>query len=176
VAWTLMISYQLFTQTAVTTVVDSISTVIPDVGDMLSSRIDMVVFVYAFAWVFVLSSAIPSIILGKSRSVMVQFIVCLSLTLSAFAVLDGVNRFLHYDLAGSFTSYQGWFTNPIFAVFYLSLPYVFMLAIDLRVRKKKKTEGNKRLLTLTDRYMQNDFKEDAQPEQKTENETFNGQK
>jgi hypothetical protein len=49
VAWTLMISYQLFTQTAVTTLVTQINTFIPSIGFWLSSRIDMVVFIYAFA-------------------------------------------------------------------------------------------------------------------------------
>jgi hypothetical protein len=143
VAWTLMVSYQLFTETAVKTVLGSIETILPDMWSMLYTRVDMIVFVYAFAWVFVLSSAIPSIILGKSRSIIAQFIVCLVLTLSAFIVIDSLNYFLHFNLIDSIITYAGWFTNPIFALFYLSLPYVFMLTIDFRARKKYKNENTK---------------------------------
>jgi len=168
VAWTLMVSYQLFTQTAVETVVGSIKTILPDLGILLLSRIDMVVFIYAFAWVFVLSSAIPSILLGKGRGVIIQFIVCLTLTLSAFVVLDVLNVYAHFDLAGSLTSYVGWFTNPIFAVFYLSLPYVFMLALDLRARKKHKAE-NQVITTSMGSYIQEDTSKDTQLNQKLTN-------
>jgi len=138
-----MVSYQLFTETAVKTVLGSIETILPDMWSMLSTRVDMIVFVYAFAWVFVLSSAIPSIILGKSRSVIAQFIVCLILTLSAFIVIDSLNYFFHFNLSDSIAAYAGWFTNPMFAVFYLSVPYVFMLTIDFRARKKQKNENTR---------------------------------
>ncbi len=68
VAWTLMISYQLFTQTAVTTVVESLYVSWPAVGRWLLSRLDMIVFICAFAWVFVLSSVVPPLILGKTAA------------------------------------------------------------------------------------------------------------
>lgn len=54
----------------------------------MSLRIDLIVFVYAFAWVFLLSSVIPSVILGRERGVLVQFVVCLILTFVAFVVQD----------------------------------------------------------------------------------------
>jgi hypothetical protein len=61
VAWTLMISYQLFTQTAVVTVVTSISTFWPSaISAWLYARVETIVFIHAFAWIFVLSSVIPS--------------------------------------------------------------------------------------------------------------------
>ena len=68
VAWVLMVSYQIFTQTAVETVVTSLNLYFPTVGAWLLLRMDMIVFIYAFAWVFVLSSIIPTLILGKERS------------------------------------------------------------------------------------------------------------
>ncbi|MEM3442655.1 MAG: hypothetical protein QXM86_02170, partial [Candidatus Bathyarchaeia archaeon] len=88
IAWTLLLSYQLFTQTAVTTVVDYIQTLSPEIGVWLARRIDILVFVHSFAWIFLLSSAIPSVLLGKQRGVLVQFVVCLTLTFLAFIIKD----------------------------------------------------------------------------------------
>ena len=143
VAWTLMVSYQFFTQIAVAAIVSYTETLWPMLGTWLSYRMDMIVFVYAFAWVFVLSSAIPSFILGKERSVLVQFIVCLTLTFVALLIQDilmaygvGTTDYL-LNLALSFN-------NPLLAAFYLLGPYLLMLAIDLRSRRKvkKKLEEN----------------------------------
>ncbi len=154
VAWTLMVSYQVFTQTAVTTVVNSICSVFPMMSSWLLTRIDMIVFVYAFAWVFVLSSIIPSLILGKERRVFTQFIVVLALTLTAFVLVDVLRLSYGLDftnqewiLANPYTSL---FNNLYFAVFYLSLPYIFMLAIDWQAKRCKQRE---RLKKLTDNYV-----------------------
>lgn len=49
VAWTFLVSYQLFTQTAVSTLVAYVNMIWPAVGGWLSLRIDLIVFVYAFA-------------------------------------------------------------------------------------------------------------------------------
>ena len=88
--WALMISYQLFTQTAVTTIIDAINGVWPSIGTWLFSRIDMIVFIFAFAWVFILSSALPTVILGRNRSVVIQFLVVLTLTFVSFVIQDGL--------------------------------------------------------------------------------------
>jgi hypothetical protein len=144
VAWTLMISYQLFTDTAVTTLVTQINTLIPSVGFWLASRVDMVVFVYAFAWTFVLSSAIPSLLLGKERSVLVQFFVCLTLTFLAFILLDIMETCAGTPLT-QLLSFAILFNNPILAVLYLALPYILMICLDARSRKRnraKKEEGD----------------------------------
>ena len=141
IAWVLMVSYQVFTQTALTTVVSSLGVSFPFLGSLLSSRIDLVVFIYAFAWVFVLSSIIPKLIYGKERRIFIQFLVCLGLTLTGsvlFDVLKGYGLDLsdpNLILSNSFTHL---FSNIFFAIFYLSLPYVFMIAIDLRSIKKGK--------------------------------------
>jgi hypothetical protein len=148
VAWTLMISYQLFTQTAVTTIVTVVNTLLPSVGFWLSSRIDIVIFVYSFAWVFVLSSAIPGVILGKERGVLVQFFVCLTLTFLALITVDVLESYgtasLNQLLGLSFM-----FNNLVIATLYLALPYILMIALDIRSRNRNKKKEDLEMLTET---------------------------
>jgi len=152
VAWTLMISYQLFTQTAVTTVVTVVNTLLPSAGFWLSSRIDIVIFVYSFAWVFVLSSAIPGVILGKERGVLVQFFVCLTLTFLALITVDILESYgaasLNQLLGLSFM-----FNNLVIAALYLALPYILMVALDVRSRNRNKKKED--LEMLTEDYVEN---------------------
>lgn len=138
VAWTLMVSYQLFTETAVTTVVTHINMFLPSLSSWLASRIDMIVFIYAFAWVFLLSSALPSAILGKERSVLIQFFVCLMLTFLAFVIEDMIT---YGDRpVDQIFNLANLFSNPFLAVGYLSIPYLLMLTLDIRSRKRRKRE------------------------------------
>ena len=137
VAWTLMVSYQLFTQIAVTTITTYIDLLLPSVGAWLVSRMDMLVFIHAFAWVFLLSSAIPSVILGKGRGVLVQFFVCLTLTFSAFVVQDILITYGGESI-GQMFSLAALFNNPFLAIGYLSLPYLLMLGFDIHSRRKQK--------------------------------------
>src|SRR4030042_6298729 len=88
IAWTLMISYQLFTETAVKTVTREMVVLWPQIGDWMNSRVDVIVFIYAFSWVFVLSSVIPSLILGKERGALVQFVIVLALTFTTLIIQD----------------------------------------------------------------------------------------
>ena len=148
VAWTLMISYQLFTETAVTTLVTQINTFIPTVGFWLATRVDMVVFVYAFAWTFVLSSVIPSLLLGKERSVLVQFFVCLTLTFLAFVLLDLMEIYAGTSLA-QLLSFAFVFSNPILAGLYLALPYIVMVGLDVHARRRNKAKKEPNELTET---------------------------
>jgi hypothetical protein len=134
-----MISYQLFTETAVTTIVTQLNTVVPTIGFWLAGRVDMVVFVYAFAWTFVLSSVIPSLLLGKERGVLVQFFVCLTLTFLAFALLDVLQNYAGTSLA-QLLSFSFLFNNPIIAGFYLALPYIVMIGLDVHARRKNKAK------------------------------------
>jgi hypothetical protein len=102
---------------------------------------DMIVFIYAFAWVFVLSSIIPTLILGKERSVIVQFIVCLGLTLTALILVDILASY-GFNLTDPNlilnNPYTQMFSNIVFAALYLSIPYILMIAIDIHGRKKQK--------------------------------------
>jgi hypothetical protein len=148
VAWTVMVTYQIFTQTAVSTVLNFSNVLWPAVGEWLLLRMDMVIFVHAFAWVFVLSSVIPSLLLGKKRSVLVQFFVCLMLALVAFVVQDSMSVYLSGQsqvlLGVAFL-----LGNPLLAAVYLSVPYLFMVTIDLRARRKaKKDEHMDKITTM----------------------------
>ncbi|MDH7477321.1 MAG: hypothetical protein QHH17_02940 [Candidatus Bathyarchaeota archaeon] len=139
VAWILLVSYQLFTQTAVSTVVSYISVVLPEIGWWMSYRIDMLVFVHAFAWIFLLSSAIPSVLLGKQRSVLIQFVVCLTLTFLAFIIQD-LLKVYEIEPISQLLGLYFLFQNPIFATLYLSTPYIFMLLLDIGLRKKRRED------------------------------------
>jgi len=134
-----MISYQLFTETAVTTLVTQMDTFLPSIGIWLASRVDMVVFVYAFAWTFVLSSVIPALILGKERGVLVQFFVCLTLTFLTFVLLDVLQNYAGTSLA-QLLSFAFVFSNPIIAGLYLAMPYIVMIGLDVRARRKNKAK------------------------------------
>lgn len=146
-----MVSYQLFTQTAVTTFISYVDMLWPSVGAWLSFRIDIIIFVYAFAWVFVLSSALPSFILGKERSVLVQFFVCLTLTFVAFVVQDMITTY-GGQLNSQILSLATLFNNPFLAVIYLLMPYLIMLALDIRLRRKQKKK--KELERVTEAYVE----------------------
>ena len=129
IAWVLMVSYQIFTQTALTTVISSLGTSSPFLSSWLNSRLELVIFIYAFAWVFVLSSIIPTLILGKERRIFIQFLVCLALTLTVsvlFDVLKGYGLDLSDPNLILSNSYTHLFSNIFFSVFYLSLPYIFI--------------------------------------------------
>jgi len=108
---------------------------------------DMLVFIHAFAWVFLLSSAIPSIILGKGRGVLVQFFVCLTLTFSAFIVQDILITYGDGPFGQIFSS-AALFRNPFLAVGYLAMPYLLMLGFDINSRRKQKKK--ERIESVTD--------------------------
>lgn len=139
VAWVLMISYQMFTETAVKSLISFINILWPFIEEWLTFRIGMMVFVSAFSWVFLLSSVIPSVILGRKRSVLVQFFVCLTLTFLAFAALDFLKASSSH-LTSYFLGFAAVLENPFVALAYLSMPYIVMLAIDFQTRRKKQKE------------------------------------
>jgi len=162
VAWTLMVSYQLFTQTAVTTVTQYINTFWPSIGTWLVSRMDMLVFIHAFAWVFLLSSVIPSVILGKGRGVLIQFFVCLTLTFSAFIVQDIITTYENRSI-GQIFNLEALFHNPFLALGYLSLPYLLMLAFDINSRRKQKKK--EKIENITNTYLKDAAEADENVQQ-----------
>lgn len=141
VAWSLIVSYQLFTQTAVHSVAVFLDGLGTGVGGFLLPNIGIFAFIHAFAWIFVLSSVIPSIILGKGRSVLVQFLLCLTLALVATSIGGFLELLIGVNLTTQLQASSTWLTNPIAASLYLSAPYVLMLYIDLRSKiRQQKTE------------------------------------
>ena len=135
VAWILMTSYQFFTETTVTSVTLSISTYLPSIGTWMASRLDMIVFIHSFAWIFLLSSVIPSLLLGKQRGVLVQFGLCLTLAFLAFVIQDTLEGFS--GALDQITGLAPVFQNPALAAAYLSIPYVLMIGFDIRSKRKK---------------------------------------
>jgi hypothetical protein len=145
-AWTLMITYQIFTQTAVSTIITSINASVPSIGSWLTMRMDLVIFVYGFAWVFLLSSAIPGAILGKERGVIVQFFLCLSLTFLALVMVDFLEGFLNVSVS-QLLGLSNLFSNFVVASLYLTIPYILMIALDIHSRNVAKQNQNLELLT-----------------------------
>lgn len=139
-AWTLLVSYQLFTQNAVNSIIQNISLFWPSFGSWLSPRLDVIVFVHAFAWIFVLASMVPSVILGKGRSVLMQFIVCLTLTFTAVWFADIFSLIVGRGFSEQIYELAFWFENPLLSILYLSAPYLLMLYVDIRERRKKDNE------------------------------------
>ncbi len=145
IAWALMFSYQIFTQTALTTVVSSLGSSVPLFAGWLSSKIDLAIFVCSFAWMFILSSIVSALIFAGEKRVFIQFLVSLALAVVSsvlFDVLRGVGLDLSNPnnvLSGVYTQVFG---NVLFSIFYLSLPYIFMLIIDLHAVKKVKRLKN----------------------------------
>jgi hypothetical protein len=172
VAWTLMTSYQLFTETTVKSVTIYINMYLPTIGVWMASRLDTIVFIHSFAWIFLLSSVIPSLLLGKERGVLAQFGVCLTLAFLAFVVQDALA-----GLNGTLDQILGLaplFQNPLLAAIYLSLPYFLMLGFDIRGKRKKekwvKVESESE--SETDDFPEDTFimEDDFKEEEKTQEE------
>jgi hypothetical protein len=139
-AWVLMVSYQIFTQSALTTVTSSLGSAVPALGPLLSSNADLGVFICSFAWMFVLSALITIFMFGKERRLTIQFTVSLALTLTGSALL-GLFNLAGLDLSNPTVLSQPFtllFGNVFFAFFYLALPFVFMVAVDLGLMKIRK--------------------------------------
>jgi len=142
-SWVLTVTYQLFTDTAVKSISSNINLISPNVGSWLNSNIQTVVFVYAFTWIFVLSSVIPSAILGKQRSTLIQYAVVLTLTLIAFFMADILQTIVGIridQVLGAATLFE----NPVVAGFYLSAPFLFMISLDIHSKKKQTQEVAKK--------------------------------
>jgi hypothetical protein len=129
-AWTLMISYQFFTETAVKTVINEILVQWPQIGGWLVNRIDTLVFIYAFSWVFVLSSVIPTLILGKERGMFIQFLVVLAVTVPVFIIQDVLATCTGLEVDQIF-NLAVFLNNPLDAASFLFLPYIVIVLIDV---------------------------------------------
>jgi hypothetical protein len=81
-----------------------------------------------------LSSVIPSVLLGKERSVLAQYTVVLILTLLAFYMADILQIAAGIQIKDILNA-STFLTNPITAGFYLAVPYLFMIGLDTRYRR-----------------------------------------
>ena len=173
VAWTLMTSYQLFTETTVESVTIYINMYLPTIGAWLASKLDMIVFIHSFAWIFLLSSVIPALLLGKERGVLAQFGLCLTLAFLAFVVQDAVTTGLGNGALDQILGIEPLFQNPLLAAAYLALPYLMMLGFDIRgKRKKEKWSKVEKVESETDDFPEDTFivENDSEEEEKTQEE------
>ena len=166
-----MTSYQLFTQTTVDTITASIGTFVPVISQWMATRIDLIVFIHSFAWIFLLSSVIPSVLLGKQRGVLVQFGLCLTLAVLA-NVIQGAIVDIGQGPLDQILGLAFLFQNPLIATAYMSVPYLLMLWFDIRGKKKKDELMNLKMEN-------NDFPEDVYiteedvfEEEKTQEEVY----
>jgi amino acid permease len=143
-SWVLTVGYQLFTDTAVKTIALNIEGFSPTVAGWLNTNQEIVVFIYAFTWIFVLSNVIPDKLFGEDRSVLVKYFVCLicaALTFLAQGFLLDYGGFQAEQLFSAAT----FLNNPALAVVYLAIPYIVMFGLDFYSRKtrmaKKLLEG-----------------------------------
>lgn len=139
VSWVLTVSYQLFTDTAVKSIAAFANMSFPTAGAWLNANLQAIGFVIAFTWIFVLSSVIPSVILGKQRSVIIQYAVVLILTLISFFMGDILRVAAGIQIETLFTA-ANLLRNPFVAGLYLSMPYLFMFVLDVRARRQQKAE------------------------------------
>ncbi|MCW4047747.1 MAG: hypothetical protein NWE99_09360 [Candidatus Bathyarchaeota archaeon] len=139
VSWVLTVSYQLFTDTAVRAVSVSIGSFWPAAAAWLNANMSMIVFIYAFTWIFVLSSVIPQALLGKERSVLIQYFVCLLLAFLAFSV-QGLLLAYGGVQAQQLFSVATFLNHPALAVIYLIIPYLVMIGIDIHARRRRRSE------------------------------------
>jgi hypothetical protein len=138
-SWVLTVSYQLFTETAVKAIATDIALSWPAAGAWLNSNVETIIFIYAFTWIFVLSSVIPSVILGKERGILIQYAVVLALTLIAFLMADILQAVAGIQVTQIFEA-ANLFKNPITAGVYLAIPYLIMIGIDIRSKRKRVKE------------------------------------
>jgi hypothetical protein len=137
-AWTMLITYQTFTKTAVVSVVQSLNPFLPVIGSWMSAHMDLVEFIHVMAWIFVLTSMIPGVLIGRKRGVLVQFFCTLVLSLIALSFADFLSLIAGRQAVEQMLSYAFLLNNPLVAWLYLSLPYLLMLAVDLYGRRKSK--------------------------------------
>jgi len=114
----------------------------------LMPRIDRIEFMYSFAWIWVMTSLIPSLIL-KRRSALLQFVVVLVLTFLAVEF----GNILSFAFGGEFVEQifgvTVWLGNPLLATLYLLSPFLVILSVDFYERRKKKLKEKPQPLTQT---------------------------
>lgn len=141
-----MISCQLFTQTAVATVMPCVGTFFRSVGSWLTSRMDMMIFIYAFAWF----SSIVRHTMRHSWERKKRPRSIFRLPYVNFHCLHGSTCHRNYGRgAMDQSSFAVFFNNPLLAGLYLSMPYLLMLALEIHSRKSWKKRKNLKRLQLT---------------------------
>lgn len=144
-SWVLTISYQLFTDTAVKTISQNVSSFMPAVSIWLINNLTTVSFVYAFSWIFILSSVLPSLILGKERSVIVQYLMSMVLTVLALSTANLLPKYGGIQVAPIF-NLAVFLHNEYLAIVYLVIPYAVMIVLDVRLSRVKAARRREKII------------------------------
>jgi hypothetical protein len=146
--WISLITYQMFTSVAVISVVRSIDPFFPSIHEFLMPRIDRIEFIYSFAWIWVMTSLIPSLIL-KRKSALLQFAVVLVLTFLALEFGSILSLAFGRDLVEQIFEVAAWLGNPWLATLYLLSPFLIILSVDFYERRKEKLKEKPQPVTQT---------------------------
>jgi hypothetical protein len=82
-----------------------------------------------------------SILLRKRGSVIVQFVVCLTLALVSIWVKDILPSITESQVIDQIFTVAGLFNDSLFAGLFLLAPYLLMLSLDIHSRKKDGKTG-----------------------------------
>lgn len=137
----LIITHQVFTETALLTVIEKYQAPLSKYAAFPWPSIDILVFIYSFAWIFILSSVIPSIILGKERGVLIQFLVVLAITFVSSYIPTIIERIKIIQMNELF-ELSKIFQDHVFATIYLLFPFMLMFIIDLHGRIGSSSKRN----------------------------------
>jgi len=120
----------------------------PSIQEFLMPRIDRIEFMYSFAWIWVMTSLIPSLIL-KRKSALLQFVVVLALTFLAVEFESVLSFVVGGEFVEQIFRVAVWLGNPWLATLYLLSPFLVILSVDLYERRKKKLEEKSQLSSQT---------------------------
>ncbi|UCG44661.1 MAG: hypothetical protein JSV58_04435 [Candidatus Bathyarchaeota archaeon] len=137
--WVLLITYQMFTHVAVISVVQSLSQFLPSAQELLIPRIDRIEFVYSFAWIWVMTSLIPSLILRR-KSALLQFVIVLILTFLALEFESILSLTIGREVVRQIFAATFLLMNPILAALYLLSPFLIILIVDFYDKRRRKLE------------------------------------
>jgi hypothetical protein len=118
--------YRLFTEIAVTAVVQSINIINPPIGSYLLTRLDTVIYLITFAWLFLFIEWLKEAVFGK-HSITMKFIYTMAAFLLVVTAQEAIVTYLGMETYDKIFSLANIMKNPIIALGYLALPYLFIL-------------------------------------------------
>ena len=137
--WVLLITYQMFTHVAVISVVQFINPIFPSAQEFLMPRIDRIEFLYSFAWIWVMTSLIPSLIL-KRKSALLQFVIVLVLTFLALEFESILSFTVGGEVVQQIFGATSLLRNPVLAILYLLSPFLIIFSVDFYDKRRRELE------------------------------------
>jgi hypothetical protein len=118
--------YKMFTETAVTAVVQSINMLNPPIGSYLLTRLDTVIYLVTFAWLFLFIEWLKVAVFGK-HSLTMKFIYTMAALLLVVTAQEAIVTYLGMETYDKIFSLANYMKNPIIALGFLAIPYLFIL-------------------------------------------------